>query len=86
MRIDIYNEKYDLLENFELETNPFKVGETIEIMRINHDKDKKYWEVDELVGKFKIFEITHSINTEFRAYTKPSFVFTVKVFVKQIKK
>jgi len=79
MRIEIVNKKGELITDFELESNPFKVGQTINVQVSNYDKT--FWTVEEVGGDFIINKITHFLRTDYTKAQKVSTVFTVSVEV-----
>jgi hypothetical protein len=80
MRIEIINKDGDLITDFELETNPFKVGEKININVQNYDK--KFWNISEFAEQFVVDDIEHCLRKDYLPkYTKVNTVFTVSVKV-----
>lgn len=79
MRIEIVNKEGDLITGFELESNPFKVGETISVSISNHDK--RQWDVDELRGDYIVDKIEHYLRKEYTRTGRVSVVFSVSVEV-----
>lgn len=65
MTIEIVNKDGDLLTDFELESNPFKVGEIIDIRVWNYDK--MFWNVKEINAKFIIEKIEHFLRQDYTA-------------------
>ena len=82
MRIEIVNKEGDLITNFELESNPFKVGETISISVSNGDKS--FWTVEEVKGDFIIEKIEHFLRKDYKFNEKYYTNFTVSIEVSKI--
>jgi hypothetical protein len=70
MRIEIIDKNGDLVTSYEMESCPFKVGETLHINVVNNDKTK--WDIKELRGSFQIEKIEHSL----RKFYNPNDVYT----------
>lgn len=64
MHIEIVNKEGEIVTDFELETNPFKVGETITVNVSNHDGE--YWDIKELNGVYLIDKIEHNLRKDYR--------------------
>ena len=58
MRIELVNKKGDLLHHMELNNNPFKVGEVLNLNVKNHN-DKFWNNVKSFMAKYEITEIEH---------------------------
>jgi len=87
MRIEIVssepvNREGELITNFELESNPFKVGETININVSNYNK--LHWNVEEVKGDYFIVKIEHFLRKECLMNNKVSTSFTVSVEVRKL--
>lgn len=82
MRIEIINKEGELITDFELESNPFKVGETLSLSVSNHNKD--FWTVDDLRGDYKVEKIEHFLRKEYTRSKKVSTVFSVSVQVSEL--
>ena len=80
MRIEIVNKEGELITDFELEANPFKVGETINVRVLNHDKS--FWTAEEVIGDFVIEKIEHFVRKDYLNLQKISTIFTVSVQVR----
>ena len=80
MRIEIVNKEGELITDFELEANPFKVGETINVRVLNHDKS--FWTAEEIIGDFVIEKIEHFVRKDYLNLQKISTIFTVSVQVR----
>ena len=81
MRIEIVNKEGELITDFELEANPFKVGETINVRVLNHDKS--FWTAEEeVIGDFVIEKIEHFVRKDYLDLQKISTIFTVSVQVR----
>jgi len=65
MRIEFITKNYDLIAHYELDSNPFIIGENINIHVYNHDK--QLWNIEEVHGRFKIKKIEHFLTVD---YTK----------------
>lgn len=79
MRIEIINKNGDLITDFESESNPFKVGEAINI-----SYDKSFWNVDEVKADFKVEKIEHFLRKDYTLAKKCHTVFTVSVEVSEL--
>jgi len=80
MNIEIINKDGDLITNFELESNPFKLGEIITISVSNHNKS--FWDVEEITASvFKIKKIEHLFRKTYTLNKKCRSEFTVSVEV-----
>jgi len=82
MKIEIVNKEGKLITDYELESNPFKVGETIHIAIANHNKTT--WNVEDLNASFKIDKIEHYYRQLYSTSNNKFFVFTVVVEVSEI--
>lgn len=82
MRIEIVDSNGDEINHFELECNPFKVGENIHISVSN--KDKSFWMVDEVDENYTITKIHHSLRKDYTNSGKLYTYFTVTVEVSKI--
>ena len=82
MRIEIINKENKLITDFELEANPFKVGEKINVQVSNYDKE--FWTTEEVRGDFIIDEIEHFLRKTYSRTQKVSTVFSVSVKVSPI--
>ncbi len=84
MNIEIITREGELITSFELESNPFKVGESIYIDISNNDEI--YWgNINEINSKqFKIDEIEHISRQIYSPKQKYAFMFTVSVKVTEI--
>ena len=82
MRIEIVNKDGELVTDFELETNPFKVGETINVQVSNYDKS--FWTTEEVRGDFVVEKIEHFLRKDYTRSQKVSTVFTTSVQVSPI--
>ena len=82
MRIEIVNKEGELVTDFELEANPFKVGETINVQVSNYDKS--FWTAEEVRGNFVIEKIEHFVRKDYTRTQKVNTVFTVSVQVSPV--
>lgn len=82
MKIEILNKQGELITDFELESNPFKIGETINITVSNHDKE--YWNVPEIKGNFKIENVEHFIRKDYISMGRKSSLFVTSVEVSEV--
>lgn len=82
MRIEIVNKKGDLVTDFELETNPFKVGERITVRVNNYDKE--FWAAEEVRGDYRIDKIEHYFSRDYTASKKAHSRFIVSVEVTKL--
>ncbi len=63
MTITIIDQFENEIASYDLETNPFTVGEIIEISISNNNKD--IWNVDELDKQFQIDTISHYLRINY---------------------
>lgn len=82
MKIEIVNKEGELITDFELEANPFKVGEIINVQVSNHDKS--FWVTEEVRGDFVIEKIEHFVRQIYTRTPNISTVFTVSVQVSPV--
>ena len=82
MRIEIINKENELITDFELESNPFKVGERINVQVSNYDKE--FWTAEEVRGDYIIDEIEHFFCKTYTRTQKVSTVFSVSVKVSPV--
>lgn len=82
MRIEIVTKEGELVTDFELESNPFKVGETINVQASNYDKS--FWRAEEVRGDFMINKIEHFLRKDYTRSQKVRTVFTVSVEVSPV--
>lgn len=83
MRIEIVNKQGVFITDFDLETNPFKIGEKIYIDVSNHDKE--FWNINEVRGHYKIEKIEHYLRKDYSPNQKYNSVFVTSVEVSEIK-
>lgn len=79
MRIEIIDQNADEITFFELESNPFIVGQTINIQIMNYDKTN--WNTEEINQSFNITHIEHYFRKEYLKSRNTSEVFTINVTV-----
>lgn len=79
MNIEIVEKDGTLISDFELEANPFKVGEKINITVTNHDS--KFWVIKDHTCEYIIEKIEHFVIHKY--LPKENFIntFTVSVTV-----
>lgn len=82
MTIEILNKKGDLITSFELEANPFKVGETLNINVSNYNKE--FWAVSEVNGYYVIDKIEHFLRKDYTHNGNVSTVYIVLVEVSPV--
>jgi hypothetical protein len=82
MRIEIVDKEGNEITSFNLESNPFKIGETINISVSNFDKE--FWTVKEINGEFKVDKIEHFIRQTYGRNHRDGTAFTVSVEVSEI--
>lgn len=82
MKIEIINKEGTLITTFELETNPFKVGETISINISNYDKE--FWNTEEVKGDYMIDKIEHFLSRDYETNRKCYTSFCVSVEVTKL--
>ena len=83
MTIEIVNKEGDLITSYDMESNPFKVGETVHISISNNDKE--FWSIKESKGSYVVNKIEHYIRKEFDLNRKRTEHFAVSVEVTKIK-
>ena len=79
MIIEIVNKEGLLITNFDLQSNPFKVGEKINIKIRNYDKS--FWTAEDFKGDFVIEEIQHFFKKSYTWSQKQHEDFIVSVQV-----
>lgn len=79
MRIEIINHENKLITDFEIESNPFKVGERINVQVSNYDNE--FWTTEEVRGDYIVDEIEHFLRKTYTRTQKVSTVFSVSVKV-----
>jgi hypothetical protein len=78
MEIEIIHKDCGLIiADFELESNPFKVGETINIHVTNYNKE--IWDVTEVYGEYRIDKIEHFLNKRYANNVNTTFAISVEV-------
>ena len=82
MRIEIVNKEGDLITDFELEANPFKVGEMLNVKVSNYNK--KFWTASEVSGDYIVNKIEHFLRKDYTLTEKISIVFSVSVEVSPV--
>lgn len=82
MKIEIVNKEGELVTDFELETNPFKVGETISVSVSNYDKE--FWNTKEVKGDYVIDKIEHFLRKDYQRNQKYYTSFCVSVEVTRL--
>ena len=82
MRIEIINHENELITDFEIESNPFKVGERINVQVSNYDKE--FWTTEEVRGDYIVDEIEHFLRKTYTRTQKVSTVFSVSVKVTSV--
>lgn len=82
MHFEIINKEGNLITSFELESNPFKVGEFYYLTIHNHDPS--FWDKAELNKKYKILNIEHFTRQIYSPNGKYHFAFTVSVTVEEV--
>ena len=83
MRIEVVDSAGESIVNFDLESNPFKVGETLFVRVSNYDKE--YWNKEEVRGDYLINKIEHYLRQDYTANKKCHTSFIVSVEVSKIK-
>jgi len=73
--------RIELIDSFELESNPFKVGEFLNITVNN--RNKKFWNKNELSKKFVIRDIEHFVRIDY-LNDSVNTVATVSVMVSEV--
>ena len=79
MIIEIVDKYGDLITDFELEANPFKVGEKINVKVSNYNK--KFWTASEVSCEYVIHKIEHFLRKDYTLNEKISTTFSVSVEV-----
>ena len=80
MRIDIVNNKGQLIVCFELKSNPFKVGGLITIQATYCDKS--FWPPEEVSGRFIVEKIEYFSAKSYTKNKQIAMVFTASVQVR----
>ena len=81
MTIEIYKGD-DLITSFQSESNPFKIGETINISVSNYDT--QYWNAKEVKGIFKIEQIEHFLRTNYSSNKSYNSILITNVKVSEL--
>ena len=82
MRIEIVDKEGQLITDFELEANPVKVGEIVNIKVTNHDIS--FWTTKEVNADFVINKIEHFLRKDYTRTQNINTVFTVSVEVSPV--
>lgn len=82
MNIEIINKEGELITDYELESNPFKIGQTINISVSNYDKE--FWNIKEVKGDFVIDKIEHFLRKDYRINQKCYTSFCVSIEVTKL--
>lgn len=83
MIIEIVDTEENLITDFDLESNPFKVGEKLSISITN--MDKSYYDVEDMDADFKITKIEHFFRKILgEKGMTPSELFSVQVYVEPL--
>lgn len=84
MTIEIVNMKGELVTEFILESNPFKIGEKVIITVANYDKE--FWNTKEVFGEFRVENIEHFLRKDYLPNHTYSSVFVTSVKVSEYAK
>ena len=82
MNFEIINTEGNEVTSFELESNPFKVGENLYINVSNNDF--MFWNKEEINKKLEIIKIEHFSRQMYLPNQKYHFIFTVSVTVEEV--
>lgn len=82
MKIEIINKEGNELTSFELESNPFKVGEILHINIVN--RDPNFWNREEQIKKLKILKIEHFSRQVYSTSKKYYSYFAVSINVEEL--
>ena len=82
MRFEIVDKEGTLITDFDLEANPFKVGERITVRVDNYDKE--FWTAEEVRGDYMIDKIEHYFSRNYTAKQKIYNRFCVSVEVTKL--
>jgi len=82
MKFEIVDKEGNLITDFDLEANPFKVGERITVRVDNYDKE--FWTAEEVRGDYKIDKIEHYFSRDYTANKKANSRFCVSVEVTKL--
>jgi hypothetical protein len=70
MKFEIVDKEGTLITDFDLEANPFKVGERISVRVNNYDKE--FWTVEDVQGEYMIDKIEHYFSRDYYTANKKS--------------
>lgn len=82
MKFEIVDKEGTLIADFDLEANPFKVGERITVRVNNYDKE--FWTAEEVRGDYRIDKIEHYFSRDYTASKKAHSRFIVSVEVTKL--
>ena len=63
MRIEIVDKDGNEIQNLNLESNPFNVGQIIHLSVNN--RNKEYWTVEEIQKSFIVYKIEHYVRVDY---------------------
>jgi len=82
MKIEIVDKNGSEITSFDLDSNPFKIGEVINIDIKNHDNS--FWDKKELYKEYRIEKINHFLRQIYGKGRNYNSVFVVSVRVSEI--
>jgi len=82
MRFEIVDKEGFVITDFNLEANPFKVGEIINISVNNYNKE--FWSYEEVKGDYKIDNIEHYFSIDYKVNKNTHTRFCVSVEVTKL--
>ena len=82
MKFEIVDKEGTLITDFDLEANPFKVGERITVRVDNYDKE--FWTAEKVRGDYRIDKIEHYFSRDYTANKKVHSRFSVSVEVTKL--
>lgn len=82
MRINFVTKKMNSITYYELNSNPFKVGEIISINIYNHEK--QIWNIEEVHKSYKIEKIEHYLTIEYTKEIEKNLIHNVIVELSEL--
>jgi len=83
MRINFFTKESKLLTFYELDSNPFKVGEIINLNIYNHER--VIWSsVEEVHKSYKIENIEHYLTADYTKEIKRNIIHTVAIELSEL--
>lgn len=81
MRIEIIDKDGNEIQNLNLESNPFNIGQIIHLSVNN--RNKEYWQVEEIQKSFKVDKIEHYVRVDYSLNKTVSEIVSVSIEVSE---